>query len=852
MSSRESDNAHPQPRRGGPDAYPSGTPPYGTGLPGGLPDPAAARTAPGPGADAADVPKTETTLTTRVRINIPGSRPIPPVVVQSKVKDEKPAEPAGPRHRGGGGDPVLGVMDTGASRTKAAPPNLPPEWQEPAAPKASESESTGEWFKPRQKSRQEAAPAPAPAAPMAGGPAGAPQPAPRPSGAAASPFAPASPYAAEQPPQQAAQQAPQQASLPGQQQPMAAQDPYAAEREYEQYQQQPAAAQDPYATGQQPIPGQDPYAAAPQPAQGQDPYSTGQQPMPGQDPYSTGQQPMPGQDPYATGQQPMPGQDPYAAAAPQPAQGQDPYATGQQPIPGQDPYAAAAQQPAQGQDPFGTEPQHNQHEQYRNPAQPAAGQAPWAAEAPDAARAAAQQGGQDPFAAEPPADRGGAADAEPEDTQIGGFDPITGEEAVPGGAIAADPPTTQLFLNGPKSQSPSRPAAADPFATSRPGPDGGNGNGSGTGSANGSGKGGGRFADMPEAQPFPGGPRAATPKREVPSDPPPAEAEERADKPAPKPAKSGGGKLKKLLVTGVGGVLFLGAAAYGAGLMMNQSDIPKGTTVLGTDIGGDSRDQAVTALDGSVGKAGQLPLRLKIGGQSVTMDPASAGLSFDTTATVDTLTKHSYNPVDVFSSLTGGGKAVEPQVRVDKAKLKAALDDLAAKSGQGLQEGYVRFTESGGIEVVPGKAGEGLDSTSAADKVEQAYRDRAAGKPDAEVALPLTDAQPKVGQDALQAAADTLGKQVQAGQISLTAGGKQFNFGKSTAAKALVLAPDASGQIVLKWNLDQLSAAIGTIFDKVKTTKGGQSSAITAQDVADAIGQTIAKTGKDRVYKFPS
>ncbi|MFJ8443913.1 peptidoglycan binding domain-containing protein [Kitasatospora griseola] len=768
MSSRESDNAHPQPRRGGPDAYPSGTPPYGTGLPGGLPDPAAARTAPGPRADEAEVPKTETTLTTRVRINIPGSRPIPPVVVQSKVKDEKPAEPAGPRHRGGGGDPVLGVMDAGAGRSKGAPPNLPPEWQEPTGPKASESDSTGEWFKPRQKGRQEpaAAPAPAaprpavgPAAPAAGGPTGSPQAAPLPSGAAASPFAPASPYAAEQ--------HPQQASLPGQQQPTAGQDPFAAElQQHEQYQQQAMAAQDPYA---------------------------------------------------AQAQQPHPGQDPYAAQA-------------QQPNPGQDPFAGQPQQPAPGQAPFAAEQQHEQYQQHHHQQQPTPGQAPFAAEAP----AAAQHGGQAPFAAEPPAGRGGAPDAEPEDTQIGGFDPVTGEEPAPGGAIAADPPTTQLFLNAPKS--PSGPAAADPFAAAdRPRPAGGNG--------------GGRFADLPEAQPFPGGPRAATPKREVPNDQPPVE-EDYDDEPSSKSAK-GGGKVKKLLVTGVGGVLFLGAAAYGAGLMMNQSDIPKGTTVLGTDIGGDSRDQAVTALDGSVGKAGQQPVRLKIGDQSVTLDPASAGLSFDTTATVDALTKHSYNPVEVLSSLTGGGKAVEPQVRVDKAKLKAALDDLAAKSGQGLQEGYVRFTETS-AEVVPGKAGQGLDSASAADKVEQAYRDRAAGKPDAELALPLADAQPKVGQDALQAAADGLGKQVLAGNITISAGAKQFNFGGKTATRALVLAPDASGQIVLKWDLDALRTSIGTTFDKVKTTKNGQSALITPQDVADAIGQTVTKTGRDRAYKFPA
>ncbi|MEV4616039.1 hypothetical protein AB0K43_26105, partial [Kitasatospora sp. NPDC049258] len=185
MSSRESDSANPQPRRTGPDAYPSGTPPYGTGVPGGFGadqfsqagQPAAAPELP---ADD-DLPKTETTLTTRVRINIPGSRPIPPVVVRSPVKNEDgPAEPEaapagqppGARHRSdAGSSPVLGVMDSGARAGSA--PNLPPEWQDrpaagaaPAPGATSEAESTGEWFKPRQKG------APAPVAAGAGAPVG--------------------------------------------------------------------------------------------------------------------------------------------------------------------------------------------------------------------------------------------------------------------------------------------------------------------------------------------------------------------------------------------------------------------------------------------------------------------------------------------------------------------------------------------------------------------------------------------------------------------------------------------------------------------------------------------------------
>ncbi|MFD9127501.1 hypothetical protein ACFV0G_22515, partial [Kitasatospora sp. NPDC059571] len=122
----------------GADAYPSGTPPYGTGLPGAAAfahgrstDPfGTASQPPVGGAEHPDddVPKTETTLTTRVRINIPGSRPIPPVVVRSPVKNEEPAaEPAAPRQRPQGSSPVLGVLDAGAAPTA---PDLPAQRQE--------------------------------------------------------------------------------------------------------------------------------------------------------------------------------------------------------------------------------------------------------------------------------------------------------------------------------------------------------------------------------------------------------------------------------------------------------------------------------------------------------------------------------------------------------------------------------------------------------------------------------------------------------------------------------------------------------------------------------------------------
>ncbi|WP_369183218.1 hypothetical protein [Streptomyces sp. Y1] len=802
MSSRESDNANPTPRRTGPDAYPSGTPPYGTpGLPGG--DRAAAGAAQGAASGGEDDgPKTETTLTTRVRINIPGSRPIPPVVVRSTVKnedgpgrgedgpaEEAPAapEPGGRRHRTAPGSPVLGVME--GNDRKGTPPNLPPEWQIPPIPPAtSESESTGAWFRPRQKKNQPAEPAPATV------PAGAP---------AADPFGPGG-------------------------------EPQAA-----------AAAEARPQAG----------AAAARPAPGAGQARPNGRPVPAQ-----AKAPNPGQ---RQGGAPT---APFGAEAPleEPGvyQAADPFA------PVADPFAPAAGPEAGARGPRGGRPQPGGPRQ-NGPRQngPRPGAAP-----------------QGPAVEQP----------NPEDTSVDGFAPIR-EDVLPPAGIPGRPgggapraaegrPQPGLFA--------SAPTGTDPFGTQRtaaPGQDAFAPQGTPHGAPQGAQQPGGQpgaqaaapgslFPGVPNAQGTPGAapgrpqragrdpeatevtPLPAPAPAPSATEPGPAAAPKPAPAPAPAPAKAEpakakrggpGKKLVKLGVYAVAGVLFLGAAAYGTGLMLNQSDVPKGTVVLGTDIGGSSRDQAIHQLDGTVGKAGQQPLKLKIGDQTVDLDPTAAGLSFDTTATVDGLAQHSYNPVDVIKSIQGGSKAVQPEVRIDRAKLKSALDSLAAGSGQGLQEGYVKFSDTGDPVVVPGKAGQAVDSAGALDAVEQAYRDRAAGKPDQPIAVALTAAQPKVSAQALQAAADGLGKQVTNGKIHIVAGAKSFDFGGKTAARALTLVPDANGKITPKWDLDALGSQLNGVFDKVKIKKNGQTAAITPQDVADAITPLFDKTGdKDRTFKF--
>ncbi|MEU1168037.1 hypothetical protein ABZ372_50705, partial [Streptomyces sp. NPDC005921] len=130
--SRETDTPSSGPNGRGGAAYPSGTPPYGT--------PMASDDGTDAGRSAAqpEERKTETTLTTRIRINIPGSRPIPPVVVRTPVTDT--AEAGVSEETGTHAMPAAPAMATGTTEPPAADP----------APAPAPDEKASDWFAPRK------------------------------------------------------------------------------------------------------------------------------------------------------------------------------------------------------------------------------------------------------------------------------------------------------------------------------------------------------------------------------------------------------------------------------------------------------------------------------------------------------------------------------------------------------------------------------------------------------------------------------------------------------------------------------------------------------------------------------
>lgn len=409
--------------------------------------------------------------------------------------------------------------------------------------------------------------------------------------------------------------------------------------------------------------------------------------------------------------------------------------------------------------------------------------------------------------------------------------PPFGDEIVPPRGATTGPATGTINvppLTPDPAQPPARPSA---FRQPAPGPRGGD-------RVSGDTLVGGIPAVPPGASRPPRAPRP-------PAVPEPAPAPAAAARPAKK------GRSKPVLLgVAAGGVLIL---AYGAGLLMNHADVPKGTTVLGVDIGNQKRDAAVKMLDTALGNRTTAPISLTIGGHRQSLKPSVAGLSVDTDATVREVAHADYNPVSVIGSLFGGSRTADPVFVADEDKLKVALQTLAGKDSAGT-DAMVRFADGKAIGV-PGEARQTFDVTAAAAQVEAAYRTRAETGADTAVVLTTTTAPPRVSQAELDKAVNGFGKTAMSGLVTVRANAAQhisFSPTKSLP-KFLTMVATPGGKLAPHIDLDKLKALYGGTFNGVLLERSdGSKTAVTPQDVATALIQALRGTGTGRTVTFPN
>ncbi|MFD3324262.1 hypothetical protein [Streptomyces sp. NPDC058701] len=579
----------------------------------------------------------------------------------------------------------------------------------------------------------------------------------------------------------------------------------------------------------------------------------------------------------AAADEPAPPQSRAAGAAP----AAQPAPRPKQPLPTR---IEAAQEPAapQGGPAEGGEAASNWFAPRKSapPAGQAPPQAPVSGRAPGLPAGAPQ--GQGPFQAppaaplpgrtpQPPAARGGFAPPRSADAPASGYSPDYAPQPPapagplpgrPGGPGAGAPqgypgypgdqgdagPVTEAFpvYGGPGTGGPAGPTGGPVFGS---GPVGGpvGGPPAGPGPVGAGGPGAPAVAPRADAAPRWPGPETDGPAPVPMPAPAPVPAPAAVPSPAPpkqkapaKPVKKARSKLL-LLCVGLLGVL---GVAYGAGLLLNHSDVPKGTTVLGVDISG-SRDEAVAKLQTAFGARAAAPLQLTVGGKQVELKPEKAGLTLDSQTTVRNAAGSDYNPVTVIGSLLGQEREATPVMPVDEEKLQVALQELAGTSGSAT-EGTITF-DTGKPVAVPGTPGTTLDADASVAQVTRAFRDTVATGKSAPVELPVTAKAPVIDQAELDRAMKEFAEPAMSANAVVKIGGKPLAFGAKSLPKILSMQP-VEGHLVPKFDLEALKDVYGNTFDGILIARGnGAKTAVTPQDVAGALGQALrGKTTAER------
>lgn len=314
-----------------------------------------------------------------------------------------------------------------------------------------------------------------------------------------------------------------------------------------------------------------------------------------------------------------------------------------------------------------------------------------------------------------------------------------------------------------------------------------------------------------------------------------------------KPATKKKGR-NKLVLLGVA-VVTVAGVAYGAGLLMNRSDVPQGTTVLGVDIGGSTRDEAVKKLDDALGKQSHTALRLSVDGEKVSLPPDQAGLQLDVAATVDSAAHSDYNPVSVVGSLFGQKRVVKPVMPVDDEKLQAALGRAAGSSGT-VTEGTIKF-ESGRAVAVYGKAGKGIDPVRSAEAVEKAYLSQVETGTAGVVQVPTTNQQPKVTNAEVDRMMKKFAEPAMSATVALRvdSGPEVISFSPQNSLWKFLQVKAIDGKLVDAYDQKALTELYGAAFNGVKIARGtGQKTDVTVQDVIGALRPALlGKTTAERV-----
>ncbi len=255
-----------------------------------------------------------------------------------------------------------------------------------------------------------------------------------------------------------------------------------------------------------------------------------------------------------------------------------------------------------------------------------------------------------------------------------------------------------------------------------------------------------------------------------------------------------GGRVVLFLLLGLV-VLFGGA--YVAAYALAGDNVPRGTTIAGVEVGGRSREAAVSALERGLADRGSVPIPVSVdGGDAEPVDPSTAGLRVDPVASVEAAGgERSWAPDRLWDYFTGG-EDLDPVVTVDEAAMTSAVDRLVEAHSRAPRDGDVVFDE-GRVSVVEPRLGERVDADEARLALEAAYLQ------DTTAELTSVSAQPDVDDSDVAEALEGFANPALSGPVTLVFDRKQVRLTPSEFGPALGMKP-RGGELVPDLDEDRL------------------------------------------------
>ena len=258
-------------------------------------------------------------------------------------------------------------------------------------------------------------------------------------------------------------------------------------------------------------------------------------------------------------------------------------------------------------------------------------------------------------------------------------------------------------------------------------------------------------------------------------------------------------QASRAIVRLVVALLVLGAVYLGLAVFLSRH-VPSNTTVDRIAIGGMTPNEATVTLKRVLAARASQPVYLETPSRNVDIEPGTAGIEVDLDATLSDLTAFTVNPVEMWVRLTGGDD--QPlRVRVDRAKLTAAVTEAARAVDAPVMEGSITFSGGRAITVVS-VAGQALNVPETTDAVASTWPGQQV------VRAVMTITQPKVSAAEINRAEKEFATPAMSGPVRLVAGRTSVALQPMQYAPVLSLVADLNRTLQPKVDTAKLLAVV--------------------------------------------